>query len=289
MASVERLAPARVVRSVRRRWFAYRELWPAPWRRLRLPASDAVVCNICRWSGDRFEGIAHSESAICERCGSITRDRFLHLAMGWRRRPRRGERVLETSPRLGGEYRTWMGHHFRYLASDFDASMHKADIQLDLQAIDLPDASVDLILTPHVLEHVPDTDAALDELRRILAPGGRLVLQVPVDQAVTAPPSEPEFHADNTPVFWRFGYDLTDRLRTRDWDVHALCTEPWAEAVAAGRWPEDDPSTEFDVAAMIAGAPRDDFEVAVDAARAKRLGLEPAYQLLTWVCDVPRR
>ena len=289
MASIDRLAPTRVARSAQRRWYAHRHLWPAPWRRLRIPAEGRVLCNICRWTGDRFEGVAHSESAVCAQCGSITRDRFLHLAMRWRRRPRRGERVLETSPRLGEEYRTWMGHHFHYFSSDFDGSLHLADLQIDLQAIDLPTAGVDLILTPHVLEHVPDTDAALDELRRVLAPGGRLVLQVPVLQPVTAPPATPEFHADHTPVFWRFGYDLTARLRERDWQVHALCTQPWVDALTTGQPSWGEASAEFDVEAMVATARPDDFEVAVDADGARRLGLEPAYQLLMWVCDVPRR
>jgi acyl-ACP thioesterase len=38
-----------------------------------------------------------------------------------------------------------------------------------------------------------------------------MFLQVPVLQGRTAPPVEPEFHGDNTPVFWRFGPELTDR------------------------------------------------------------------------------
>jgi SAM-dependent methyltransferase len=289
MVSLERLTPTRVVRAARNRWHTYRTQWPPPWRTLPTPGPGRVLCNICRWEGDRFDGTAHSESAICPQCGSITRDRFLHLAWAWQRRPRRGERVLETSPRLGEEYRTWMGHRFRYLSSDFDESAHRGAIRIDLQDIDLPTSSLDAILTPHVLEHVPDTEAALTEIRRVLKPGGRLVLQVPVLQATTAPPPTPEFHADNTPVFWRFGYDLTDRLRQQDWQVHALCTGPWAEALATGTraWPDRiDP--EFDLEGMLAGAPPDDFEVAADAEQARGLGLEPAYQLLTWVCDVPR-
>jgi len=58
MASLERLAPTRVARSARRRWRTWRELWPAPWRELHPPAPGRVLCNICRWSGERFDGIA---------------------------------------------------------------------------------------------------------------------------------------------------------------------------------------------------------------------------------------
>jgi SAM-dependent methyltransferase len=229
------------------------------------------------------------EGATCPRCGSIARDRFLHHAMQWRRPPRPGERVLETSPRLDERYRNHMGRHFDYTSSDYDLGAHRGAIQLDLQAIDLPDASVDVVLTPHVLEHVPDTDAALDELRRILAPGGRVALQVPVLQRTTAPPSEPEFHGDNTPVFWRFGYDLTARLRERAWDVRVLCTEEWVDAVTSGvsPWAPDAVDPTFDVPGILAGAAEVPLEASLDRATSRRYGIEPGYQFVTWVCDAP--
>ena len=67
----------------------------------------------------------------------------------------------------------------------------------------MPDAHLDVVMTSHVLEHVPDTGKALDEVYRVLKPGGSLVLLVPVLQGATAPPDGPEFHGDATPVFWR--------------------------------------------------------------------------------------
>jgi SAM-dependent methyltransferase len=40
----------------------------------------------------------------------------------------------------------------------------------------LPDASADIVLSTQVLEHVADPRAYLDECRRLLRPGGRLIL-----------------------------------------------------------------------------------------------------------------
>ena len=263
---------------------------PSPWS----PPTPAELaagawCPICRWHGPGFEGPAHVEAATCPRCGSVARDRFLFWCLVRRGEPALGQRVLETSPRLGAEYRRAMGRWFDYRCSDFDERAHRADLRLDLQAIDLPDASVDVVLSPHVLEHVPDTDRALGELARILAPGGRLLLQVPVLQGRTAPPVEPEFHGDDTPVFWRFGYDLTDRLRARGLRTETLVTGTWAGLVRAGTasWPDGATSPEFDVDSLLAHASADDLTVVADEDDAARIGALPAYMFLTWEATKP--
>ena len=62
--------------------------------------------------------------------------------------------------------------------SDYDLRAHEGNLQLDLQSIDLPDSSVDVVMCAHVLEHVPDTDKALGELRRVIRPGGIALLSV---------------------------------------------------------------------------------------------------------------
>jgi SAM-dependent methyltransferase len=177
-----------------------------------------------------------------------------------------------------------MRHHFKYLASDYDQSAYRGDIDIDLQRIALPDASIDLLLTPHVLEHVPDTVAALTEIHRALAPDGRMYLQVPLVRGATAPPSTPEFHNDNTPVFWNFGWDLTGMIRAAGFNTNVLVTAGFARLLTGeDQLPEPDGGI-FDVADLVRCVPADDFTIAADDAEADAMGWLPPYQFVTWEC-----
>ncbi len=69
-----------------------------------------------------------------------------------------------------------------------EAGLHKAHrqvpdallLQADVCALPLEDACVDVAVSANLLEHVPDDQRALVELARILRPGGRAVIVVPV-------------------------------------------------------------------------------------------------------------
>jgi SAM-dependent methyltransferase len=253
----------------------------SPWR--DSPPGSGGYCNICGWEGGAFDGPRHVESQLCPRCGSSGRDRFLFFCFVTRTPRRRWLRVLETSPRLGDAYRAAMAQWFNYTASDYDISAHRASIRLDLQQIDLPPQSLDVLLTAHVLEHIPDTDGVLDGIRRTLAPGGRVYLQVPVLEGVTVAPTVPEFHEDNTRVLWRFGFDLADRMRHHGFATTVLGTAPFVEAVRTGdRSLVEGDGSEWDVPAMIAGAKGAGLVSVLTQAGAERLGIGESYQFVTF-------
>jgi ubiquinone/menaquinone biosynthesis C-methylase UbiE len=51
--------------------------------------------------------------------------------------------------------------------------------KVDGPALPFADASFDVVLSFDVFEHIPDSDAHLREVQRVLAPGGRYLLQTP--------------------------------------------------------------------------------------------------------------
>ncbi|MDE0805234.1 MAG: class I SAM-dependent methyltransferase [Acidimicrobiales bacterium] len=261
-----------------------------PWSDLDIPSGANSFCNICRWAGESFDSPPHSEGSHCPSCGSIARERFLHWS--WIRSwvPVEGARVIENSPRLGEGYRTMMSRALHYRGSDYDERAHQADIQLDLQDIDLPTSSLDVVLSTHVLEHVPNTGRALRELHRVLAPGGVVVLQVPLAEPTTKPPDSPEFHADDTPVFWRFGFDLADQLSDAGFVVETQVTERLTRAVASGAWPPagepaDGPIDPATQAIVRSGRGRVLTGVMTDE-EARLLGVGPDHMFVTWVATV---
>ncbi len=109
----------------------------------------------------------------------------------------------------------------------------------DLTRLTFPDESFDLVLTSETLEHVPDLDAALGEIRRVLVPGGRHIFTIPVlpgveqtyPRAVLRPDGTVEDRAPRIshpggdwgyPVFTEFGADFLDRLRAAGFEADVL-------------------------------------------------------------------
>lgn len=97
---------------------------------------------------------------------------------------------------------TWLHKHFAHLyGSDYNILrlMRAAKLGLgvrlfmaDILNYPTADGAFDVIFFNHVLEHIRDDEAALREVRRILKPGGLLILGVPNEGA----------------AFWQFAYRM---------------------------------------------------------------------------------
>jgi len=71
-----------------------------------------------------------------------------------------------------------------------------ADLQLDIEDTGLEDASCDIIICNHVLEHVTDYMKALRELHRIIKPDGRIIISFPVDTTLASVHENAEITTD---------------------------------------------------------------------------------------------
>lgn len=61
-----------------------------------------------------------------------------------------------------------------------DLNKHYTDMAVDVTAMPFPDQRFDFMILNHVLEHVPDEEKAMEEIKRVLKPHGKLCLSVPI-------------------------------------------------------------------------------------------------------------
>ena len=88
----------------------------------------------------------------------------------------RGKRVLHFAPEAA------LTDTVRRLAAEYksaDLQPGRADLALNIERIDLPAESFDLVICNHVLEHVDDTKA-ISEINRVLAPDGIAIFMFPI-------------------------------------------------------------------------------------------------------------
>lgn len=69
--------------------------------------------------------------------------------------------------------------HLDYTTTDLNSPL--ADVKADICNLPFPNNAYDIIFCNHVLEHIPDDTKALQEILRVLKPGGMAILQIPQD------------------------------------------------------------------------------------------------------------
>tara|TARA_B100001057_G_C22841895_1_gene947415 strand:+ start:671 stop:1486 length:816 start_codon:yes stop_codon:yes gene_type:complete len=147
-------------------------------------SGSKFYCNICnsKTSSWIYYGPKANLNLVCPVCNSFGRHRMMGMILKKNLildQINCQKQLLHFAPELGlQKFVKKRFPHIQYRSSDFDNN--DADLRLDLMHIELPDNSVDFIILSHVLEHVSDDKLALSELMRVLAPDGKLFLQVPL-------------------------------------------------------------------------------------------------------------
>lgn len=203
------------------------------------------TCPVC---GDavRFGAFGDNprEAGRCGGCGATNRQRqigfVLRKTLGLRSTgalaPPTGVRIVNTE--ANGPIHAALASHPAYVASEYWGPEHAGGSTVngirheDLQALSFANASVDMMLSSDVLEHVPDAYAAHREICRVLRPGGWHIFTVPFQETseddvravarggrpvLLAPAlyhEDPIRPQDGTLVWRIFGYEMLTRLRS---------------------------------------------------------------------------
>jgi len=96
---------------------------------------------------------------------------------------------------------------------------------LDIQAIDRPDSSYDMVIGNHVLEHVPNYRAAIAEVARITKPEGLVFLSFPnpISRQITEDWGYPK--AEQHGHYRIFGRDVENVFALTIPHVHVVSAE----------------------------------------------------------------
>lgn len=89
-------------------------------------------------------------------------------------------RVLHFAPEQAFLKRFKKLKNINYTTTDLNSPI--ADVKADICDLPFEDDTYDYIICNHVLEHIPDDTKAMQELYRVLAPGGTAIVQVPYDR-----------------------------------------------------------------------------------------------------------
>jgi len=89
------------------------------------------------------------------------------------------QKVLHFAPEQAFLKRFRKLDNLDYTTTDLNSPI--ADVKADICNLPFEDNTYSFIICNHVLEHIPDDTKAMQEIYRVLAPGGTAILQVPYD------------------------------------------------------------------------------------------------------------
>ncbi|CAI8162520.1 MAG: Ubiquinone/menaquinone biosynthesis C-methyltransferase UbiE [Bacteroidota bacterium] len=137
-------------------------------------------------------------------------------------------KVLHMAPEKAFISRLKKLPHLDYISCDLESPL--ADIKADICALPFEDCSFDWVLCNHVLEHITNDTKAMQELYRVLKPGGKALLQVPLNpkRNTTFQDNSITDKATRTKIFGQYdhvriyGMDYFEKLRTIGFQVNEL-------------------------------------------------------------------
>lgn len=148
---------------------------------------NSVHCPLCDGHFITFLpfGTLPRANALCPGCGSLERTRLYWLY--FKKENIFGSKIkfLHVAPERQIFKKIRLESRIEYYPVDKfmpGYSYPEGTVEMDILDINYEDNFFDFILCSHVLEHIPEDRKALSELFRVLKPGGKAILQVPIDE-----------------------------------------------------------------------------------------------------------
>lgn len=182
---------------------------------------NKVECPVC---GHKFRkmlpyGNKAGENRLCPVCLSLERHRLMWLYLTeYSDFFKNNYKVLHIAPEQPFLKRFKTAKNLDYTTADIVSPI--ADLHFDIMQIPLHDNTYDWVICNHVLEHVENDIDAMKEILRILKPGGKAILQVPInysysetheDKSITTDKQREEIYGQYDHVRWH-GLDYPKRL-----------------------------------------------------------------------------
>lgn len=198
--------------------------------RALLFVGSKYVCPCCGWKLRAFTAggvsLKQRELSYCPRCNSKARHRRIWLFLEERTNLFSAQlRLLEVGPKFSFARRFLKMTNLNYVAGNLQKHPN-TNLRLDVTSLPLFSDSFDALICVHVLEEVINDQLAMDEMYRVLKPGGWAVISVPTnmdartyeDWSIVQP--DERQRAFGEPAHVRvYGYDLKDRLRSSGFEV----------------------------------------------------------------------
>ncbi len=182
--------------------YAFRVVAPLLFR------GDKVECPICKRNFSKFLSYGSNEAlrqnVLCPHCLSLERHRLLWIYLNQSTNFFTStHRMLHIAPEQCFYHRFKKLKNLDYVTGDLLSPL--AEHHFDLHSIPFDDASFDVILCNHVLEHVDDASQCMRELYRVLKPGGWAIMQVPIDYSRSETIEDPSIitEADREKHYWQ--------------------------------------------------------------------------------------
>ena len=144
---------------------------------------NKVECPVCGKHYRKFLPYGYvisRENALCPNCLALERHRLLWLFLKDKTNIFKDEvSFLHIAPELCFIDYFRKQKNIKYTTADLESPW--ADVHLNVEDMPLETSSYDFVMANHILEHVDNLDKALNEIYRVLKPGGMAILLSPIN------------------------------------------------------------------------------------------------------------